>query len=192
MMHKRAAVLTISLLTAGGASAGIAAMGNPAVEPTPTHIPALDDPPGVLCAVNYPEQLAEFPIAFAGTILSQPSLSAADQAKRGDRESNAAPFDVVIRVDQAFAGDLGRTVVMHGWDFDLSTPPGDRAGQRFLIAATETMDLMRCGYTRPYNEQDAKYWEVTFQGGGSSPDGDGPDMAPPAPAGSVLDETPYR
>lgn len=146
--------------------AGVGAMGTavtgdePASTPTPTRMPAIDDPPGMLCAQQYPDGLGELPIAFDGTILSQGRSS---DVRSAQAERNAAPVDVVLRVNEVYRGEVGPTVRMRTWDFDTSASEEDRAGDRYLIASTESLDAMYCGFTRPWNEQDAEYWTSVFQ-----------------------------
>ena len=80
---------------------------------------------------------------------------------------------------------------MKAWATDSSTRPGNRVGNRYLIATTEDLSLVACGYTRPYNAQDAEYWAYTFEnhtgprGNPHRDDGNGPT------SGEPVDEAPF-
>ena len=101
----------------------------------------------------YPDRLAERAFAFDGTIL---------EVTRGeyDRGAGAAPVELELRVNEVFRGDLGDLVTMHTWNFML--PEHDVRGARILASAGPTLDVMGCGYTRPYSEEDAQYWRSVF------------------------------
>ena len=105
------------------------------------------------CAYEYPDDLADRAIAFDGTIVG---------ITRGqyDDDAGAVPIDLEVRVNQPFRGDLSGVVTMHTWDFML--PGRDVTGVRVLAAAGPTMDLMGCGFTRPYSEAEAGHWRDVF------------------------------
>ncbi len=65
-----------------------------------------------------------------------------------------------LRVNQRFKGAVGATVVLKTWDFML--PQEDVTGVRVLAAAGESLDLMGCGFTRPYSPEDAAVWAEAF------------------------------
>ena len=109
------------------------------------------------CVYRYPDELAERPIAFDGTIVS---------IHRGDyiEEAAATPVDLDLQVNKVFRGDLGDTVTMHTFDFSAPGSAGawDPTGIRILAAASESLDVIFCGFTRSYTVGDAELWEATF------------------------------
>lgn len=110
-----------------------------------------------LCVFQYPDDLGDMPIAFDGTVVS---------IHRGEfvEEAAATPVDLELRVQRAFRGDLGDTVTMHTWDFSDpgTTNTWDPTGIRVLAAASDTLDVMFCGFTRPYSASDEEVWETVF------------------------------
>lgn len=159
----------VALVLVAGRFAGA---GEP---PRPTNMPALDNPGAASCINNYPDRLAEYPIAFSGTPLVEEASSAA-RAELTAGDEGAEPFDVVFEVDRVYAGDLGETVRMEGVRFDRASQADERPAERYLIATTKEKALVACGYTRPWNEQDAAYWAHTFDGY-TGPSGE-PDRIP--------------
>ena len=61
-------------------------------------------------------------------------------------------------------GDVDEIVTMHTWDFSApeSSDPWDPTGIRILAAASETLDVMSCGFTRLYTPEDAESWDTLF------------------------------
>lgn len=115
-----------------------------------------DDGAAIDCVYRYPEDLAARPIAFDGTVLGIQRFPYSENA-------GAAPVDLLVQVNRVFRGDLGDTVTMHSWDF---TGPGgepwDPTGVRILAAAGNTLDVMACGFTRSYSDEDAALWADIF------------------------------
>ena len=105
------------------------------------------------CVVDYPEDLKSRAVAFDGTI--EGVVLATYDANAG-----ATPARMEIRTNEVFRGDIEDFVVMRTWDFML--PDGDLRGTRILAAAGQSLDLMGCGFTRPYSTHDAKMWRETF------------------------------
>ena len=107
------------------------------------------------CVYDYPEDLVERPIAFDGTV--ETVLFGAE-----DEDAGARPARVEMRVNEVFRGDIDGFIVMNSWDFMV---PGEEiVGTRVLAAAGHTLDLMACGFTRPYTTEDADMWRSTFAG----------------------------
>jgi hypothetical protein len=79
-------------------------------------------------------------------------------------EAAATPVDLNVRVNRTFEGDLGENVTMHTWDFSdpNSSEVWDPSGIRILAAASESLDVMFCGFTRPYTSSDAELWDTLF------------------------------
>lgn len=155
-------------------------------------MPELDHPGAAACVINYPKRLDEFPVAFAGTLVSQRQLLSSELAARGGAEEHAAPFEVVVRVDEDYTGKLGKMVGMRGWDFNLETGLDRHFGEKYLIATTDDMNFKLCGYTRPFNEQDRDYWSSVFSS--RSGEGGDPYREEPSPLSAdreAIDETPY-
>ncbi len=110
------------------------------------------------CVYKYPEDLEERPYAFDGTVVS---------VSRGEyvEDAGSTPLELRVQINEAFNGDLSDTVTVHTWDF--SSPESgdtvDLVGARILAATGDTMDLMGCGFTRPYSVEDAELWRTTFR-----------------------------
>lgn len=169
-MRKIVLAVAALLLTAACGESGPAEAPTPSGAPTNTNARQEEppdwlvsmsdaDPPAASCAVHYPDELPEQPIALDGTILSV-------QREAYDEDAAGAPVTVELRVNEAFRGDLGETLTVRTWDF---TNPGasrepDSLGVRLLAAMTDSRDLMACGFTRPYSEQDAQAWREAFGG----------------------------
>lgn len=98
-----------------------------------------------------------FPLAFDGTILEQRRARADEMAS--DPEGLMIPMIVTFELDKVYRGTASRRVVMRTWDYDASTPNESHVGERFLVATRESRHVVLCGFTRPYSEQDAAYWE---------------------------------
>jgi hypothetical protein len=109
------------------------------------------------CVYQYPDDLADRPVAFDGTVLSISHGAYVDDA-------GAAPVELVLQVNEVYRGDLGRTVTMHTFDFSGPDQASewDPTGIRILAAASESLDVMACGFTRPYSAQDAALWADAF------------------------------
>ena len=122
---------------------------------TATAWPATDATTAGSCVVSYPDDLEDRAVAFDGTIMD---------TVRGDpnEDAGATPVDVRVRVHEAFRGNVGDAVTMHTWDFML--PEEDVKGVRILAAADAAMDLMGCGFTRPYSAEEAGVWKDAFTG----------------------------
>lgn len=115
-----------------------------------------EDPPAAMCVHSYPEDLDERPYAFDGTVVS---------VSRGEHVEEAAgtPLELKVEINEAFNGDLASTVTLHTWDFaPESEATFDPTGARILVATGDTMDVMACGFTRPYSVDDAELWRTTF------------------------------
>jgi hypothetical protein len=129
-----------------------------ATKAAPTAVGDLADWPDVTtedmdCVVSYPEDLDDRPFAFDGTIEAV-HLTAYDE------DAGARPARLEIRIHEVFRGDLDEFVVLQSWDFML--PQEDLAGTRVLAATGHSLDLMGCGFTRPYSKRDATFWRQTF------------------------------
>lgn len=144
------------------AGAGIIVLASCSSEPPQaTSIPALDDPYGAVCEQNYPDGLASFPVAFAGTIV---------QEKEGklkpteDREAKMKPMEVTFEVNEDFTGALNgaKKVTVFTYDYNADTANSSHIGEHFLMATQHTLDVALCGFTRPDNAQDREYWSATF------------------------------
>lgn len=161
-MFRRTAFIAGALVALGAGVGAIAASTDEGAggAPVPTRMPELDYPAAAGCVQHYPDGLADLPIAFDGTVLNRQPRALPEGA---EAERNAAPVEVVLKVNEVYRGDLGSTVRMRTWNFDTSVAPQDHTGRRYLIASGEGLDAMFCGFTRPYNEQDAEYWEHVFQ-----------------------------
>lgn len=111
----------------------------------------------VSCVYRYPDDLTDQPIAFDGTVLSVSRAEYIDEAA-------AAPVDLVIQVNEVFRGDLDEIVTMHTFDFSTPDQPGDwdPTGVRILAASSTSLDVMACGFTRPYTVEDAHLWSAMF------------------------------
>lgn len=127
--------------------------------PEPVSLPALDHNVNANCFSEYPEELGSFPIAFAGTITKE---QPGKLKEKEDPEKKMKPMEFTLRVDEAYAGELGKTIVLYSYDYMASTQNPSHVGERFLVATTESQDLVMCGYTRPYSDQDAEFWRYTF------------------------------
>lgn len=146
-----AACMTLTLAGCSGADA----------PPRPVSLPAFDDPAGVKCVSNYPEELEGFDIAFSGTIVQEKAGRLKENEEK-DKERAVKPADFVFEVDEVFLGDVDKKFTLHSYDYLASTPNQSHVGERFLVATSPTHDLVLCGYTRPYSEQDAEFWRYTF------------------------------
>ncbi|HEY7875994.1 MAG TPA: hypothetical protein VIG64_12825 [Actinomycetota bacterium] len=105
------------------------------------------------CVVDYPKDLAERALAFDGTIES------IDVGEHDD-DAGATPVRLGVRLHEVFRGDLDEFVVIRTWDFMLSQH--DVTGVRILAAVDLTLDLMGCGFTRPYSVKDAARWRAIY------------------------------
>jgi len=112
------------------------------------------DTAAVTCVVTYPDDLTESSVAFDGTVVGVQAGEPQPDAG-GDR-----PVRLELRVNQRFKGAVGAAVVMKTWDFML--PGEDVTGVRVLAAAGESLDLMGCGFTRPYSPEEAAVWAEAF------------------------------
>lgn len=106
------------------------------------------------CVIEYPEDLAERPVAFDGTITAVTTGA-------HDEDAGATPVRLEVQINEVFAGDVRDSVVMHTWDFMLQDR--DVEGARVLAAAEPSLDLMGCGFTRPYSSAEAAEWRATFR-----------------------------
>lgn len=109
------------------------------------------------CIVEYPEDLPDRPIAFDGTI-----TDVATGAR--DEDAGATPVRLDVQINEVFSGDVQDSVVMRTWDFMLQDR--DVQGARILAAAERSLDLMGCGFTRPYSETEAAEWRAAFSSAG--------------------------
>ena len=139
------------------AGCGEATRENVGAAPTPS-LGVLTEWPDVQtsnadCVVDYPRDLRERSVAFDGTIEKV-------QLGEYDEDAGATPARVEIRVHEVFYGDIEGFIVMRTWDFML--PDDDLSGKRVLVAADHSLDLMGCGFTRPYSKEDADFWRKTF------------------------------
>ncbi|HWC32060.1 MAG TPA: hypothetical protein VG709_02930 [Actinomycetota bacterium] len=148
-------VLVLASCGRANAPSETAARERPPRAPATGHRawPSTEIGPAVSCVSEYPHRLDDRAYAFDGTI---------QEVTRGeyDQDAGATPVDLRLRVNEVFQGDLGDVVTMHTWNFML--PEHDVRGTRILASAGPTLDLMGCGYTRPYSEEDAQYWRDVF------------------------------
>jgi hypothetical protein len=106
------------------------------------------------CVVTYPGDLAKRDRAFAGRV---ESVEIGDY----DEDAGARPARVAFRIEELFRGIIhGDYLVLNTWDFML--PEHDITGARVLAAGDNIGDLMGCGFTRPYSEEEAQMWRETF------------------------------
>lgn len=106
------------------------------------------------CVVDYPDDLAKRQQAFAGRVESV-------EVDEYDEDAGARPARVRFRIEELFRGIVhGDYLVLYTWDFML--PEQDITGARVLAASDISGDLMGCGFTRPYSEQEARMWRETF------------------------------
>lgn len=130
--------------------------GSSQSSPTPTGLanwPDVDSG-GEACVVRYPHDLGKLENAFDGTI-------EAVEFGNYNEDAGATPVRLEFRVNEVFRGQhIDNFVVMNTWDFML--PNEDVTGTRLLAAAGPSLDLMGCGFTRPYSEDDASRWRKTF------------------------------
>ncbi len=108
--------------------------------------------------VEYPEDLPERAVAFDGTITGVSTGSY-------DEDAGATPVRLDVQINEVFAGDVGDSVVVRTWDFILQGR--DVEGARILAAAERSLDVMGCGFTRPYSSAEAAEWRATFSSGES-------------------------
>lgn len=149
------------------ASTGIGDVGGSNEDPAPgagdsgaqSLWPPTDPGEAATCLRQYPEDLSTMPLAFDGTIVG---------VRRGtyDKEAGGTPVDLELVVNQVFRGDLGAKVTMHTLDFSGpgSDEPWDPTGIRILAAAGEKLDVMYCGFTRPFSSSEAAEWSAAFSG----------------------------
>lgn len=151
---------TVAALSAATTATAERSSPVPMATPMPVSLPGLDHPPYASCEQNYPDGLAAFPLAFDGTILEQRVARAAEMAPDPDRLMT--PMIVTFQVNKDYTGRAGGRVVLRTWDYDSSTPNPSHVGERFLVATHESRDVTLCGFTRPYSDQDAIYWDSIF------------------------------
>ena len=169
-MRAGLACLVVAVTTACAASStGQAAAPRPSPAATTSPSPIATVTPGVAgswpdlrpptagsCVSTYPADLRRRAIAFDATVTA---------VRVGDFDENAGmrPATVDLAVHEVFAGPERQTVRMRTWDGFLPRPePQDAVGLRVLASAGETLDLMACGYTRPYRAAEAAEWRRTF------------------------------
>ena len=107
------------------------------------------------CVYDYPRDLGGREIAFDGTIT-------ATVVGEYDENAGAKPVTLYLYVNEVFKGDLPEhdEITMSTWDFML--PDDDVSNVRILAAAGPTLDLMGCGFSRPYSEAEAAEWRTVF------------------------------
>ncbi len=138
------------------------------------------------CVVSYPDDLPSRAFAFDGTIQ-------AVELAGYDEDAGARPARIKVRINELFRGDLDEFVVLRSWDFML--PEGDLRGRRLLAATGQTLDMMACGFTRPYSQEDANFWRRTFADG--APDECGAevrdcDLGEPTPVAAGCSRASYE
>lgn len=175
-MHMRfaatCAVIALLATACGQSSSTQVASGTPPATASPSAaVPALSTmKPGTAgdwpdlrpasaasCYVQYPDDLGDRANAFDATVTA---------VTIGEYDNNAGmrPATVELAVHEAFAGPERQTVVLRTWDGFLPSPDAQAAvGLRVLAAAGDTLDLMGCGFTRPYNAAEADDWRTAFR-----------------------------
>lgn len=125
--------------------------------PAPSWLTAMSDPDPAAgsCVHQYPEDLSSRPIAVDATIV---------RVTRGayDEDARGTPVTIEMRVNRVFNGAPPDNLNMRSWDFTNADGSSDPIGVRLLAAMETSLDLMACGFTRPYSEQDAQRWEAAF------------------------------
>jgi hypothetical protein len=160
----RALVLASALILLGacGQEAGPNASGGSQDEERSWRVidwPATKPGPAVSCVYDYPADLPDREIAFDGTIT---------RVRMGtyDEDAGATPARLELEVNEVFTGTLAEVVTMRTWDFML--PDEDVTDVRILAAAGPTLDLMGCGFSRPYSVGEAREWREAFGDGPSN------------------------
>lgn len=121
----------------------------------PNHAMSSADVRAIECVSVYPEELGQRANAFDATITSVDLLAYKPDA-------GARPARVTMSVHEVLAGPERTTVTMRTWDFMLPARPREAVGVRVLAAAGPTLDLMACGYTRVFSQEDAEVWDAAF------------------------------
>lgn len=126
--------------------------------PAPSWLIAMSDPdpPAGSCVHQYPEDLRSRPVAVDATILS---------VTRGpyDEDARGTPVTIHLQVNRVFNGPPRDSLRISSWDFTTAADESsDPIGVRLLAAMEPSLDLMACGFTRPYSEGDAQRWEAAF------------------------------
>lgn len=144
----------LKVTTASPPSASLTASVTPGVAGS---WPDLRPASAASCYVQYPDDLSSREIAFDGTVTA---------VTVGPYDNNAGmrPATVDLAVHEVFAGPQRQSAVLRSWDGFLPSPdPQEAVGLRVLAAAGKTLDLMGCGFTRPYNKPDAEAWRTAFR-----------------------------
>jgi hypothetical protein len=107
------------------------------------------------CAVGYPQDLSKMTYAFDADV-TRIDVGAYDE------DAAARPVVVTVAIHRMFRGSLPTVTRMKTWDFMLPDDPQSVVGIRALFSAGPSLDVMACGFTRPYNDSDAALWDRTF------------------------------
>lgn len=169
-MHRSHALVILALTVtacgeAGSGPAGLDAPAAAAASSAPTSAatpgmpgkwPDLRPPTAASCVSQYPDELPARANAFDATVA---------KVTVGDFDENAGmrPATVDLAIHEVFAGPERQSVQLHTWDgFLPQGNPQEPVGLRVLASAGDTLDLMACGFTRPYSQTDADAWRRIF------------------------------
>lgn len=148
----------VSVTTSPRSDAGVGATpsgGAAAVVPAANWPNPDPNPPAISCAYRYPDDLQDRANAFDATVVD------VDLGKYSE-DAGARPATLTVSLNEVFKGPQKSSVVMKTWDFSLPPRPERVVGVRILAAAGEALDLMSCGFTRPYSQSDADRWRELF------------------------------
>lgn len=159
--HSRRSLRAVGLVASLGLAGGwLSACAGDHASPAPQLMPEFDHPAGAICIREYPAELDKFPIAFDGRIVKQEETG---EELRPSSPDALRPVVVTFFVEEGYRGvGSGSEITLRTFDYEPETPMISHVGERFLVAAQDSLDLHLCGYTRPSNEQDRRYWAETF------------------------------
>lgn len=123
-------------------------------------LPGFGDGIGGICAYTYPADLPGFEFALDGTVTSIEKGATSEAA-------GATRLSVSIAVNEVFIGDVDDTAVLFTWSYDTDADGEYEAlssivGSRLLIATNESKELVACGFTRTYSDEEAHMWRTAF------------------------------
>lgn len=162
----------------GSTTPDAAAASVPAAEAAPGRAgawPDLRPPTAASCVSRYPDGLRANTTAVDATVT-------AVTVGEFDDDAGMRPATVDLAVHEAFAGPARDTLTLRTWDGSLPGEPQAAVGLRVLASAGDTLDLQGCGYTRPYDPDEAQRWRTVFAGPAPSP-------TPAAPTRAALSVT---
>jgi hypothetical protein len=106
------------------------------------------------CLVAYPKDLRQQAYAFDGTVT-------AVHIGEYNESDGLPPVQVEVKINELFRGvGVGDRVALR--TVENKAPSEEVVGTRILAATDYSLNLLGCGYTRPYSVSEASRWRQAF------------------------------